>query len=120
VHYVDQQKHIKNRADFFRTLAAAIHASKDLLKLAPGDGSVTSILRQLEMIQGRWKPKIGLQLSREFEDATDPKIIHWVELTAEVAAYFRHWFDDATYPTVDEDDVPYFPEDEDDVTHLRI
>jgi len=67
--YIDQHKHIKNRADFFRTLAEAIQASNDLLARAPGDGSVTSILRQLETIrtwtdngrdptkEERWKTK---------------------------------------------------------------
>jgi hypothetical protein len=130
--YIDQQKHIKNRADFFRALAAAIQGANDLLKVAPGDGSVTSILRQLEMIrtwtengrqptkEERWKPKIGLQLSREFDGVSEPRISAWVELTGEVAAYFRHWLDDVTYQTVDEDDVPYFPEDENDVTHLLV
>jgi hypothetical protein len=129
--YIDQHKHIKNRADFFRALAAAIQASNDLLKMAPGDGIVTSILRQLETIRTwtengrqptkdeRWKPQIGLTLSREFETESDPRIIDWAELSREVEGYFGAWLDDATYQTVDEDELPDFPEEEDDVTHLR-
>lgn len=130
--YIDQQKHIKSRSDFFRILAAAIQASNDLLKVAPGDGRIESILRQLEMIRAwtdngreptkdeRWKPQIGLILMREFETEGDQGVTNWAELCGEVAAYFRHWLNDATYLTVDEDDVPYFPEDEDDDTHLLI
>lgn len=130
--YIDQHKHIKNRDDFFRVLAAAIQASNDLLKVAPGYGVVTSILRQLEAIrtwtedgreptkEERWGLQIGLILSREFETETAPQIRHWAELSQEVEGYFNAWLDDATYQAVDEDDLPDFPEEEDDVTHLRI
>jgi hypothetical protein len=130
--YVDQHKHIKNRSDFFRTLGAAIQASNDLLKVAPGDGRIMSVLRQLEMIrtwtdngrdptkEERWKLQIGVILMREFESEGDQRVADWAELSKEVEGYFNLWVDDATYQTVDEDDLPDFPEDEDDVTHLRI
>jgi hypothetical protein len=127
--YIDQHKHIKNRADFFRALAHAIQASEALLKSTAADGSITTILQQLEMIrtwtengrhptrEERWKPQIGLILTRDFESATDPRIMAWVELCQEVAGYLHHWLDDAAYQTVDEDDLPDFPEDEDDAPH---
>jgi hypothetical protein len=130
--YIDQQRHIKGRADFFRTLAAAIQSSNELLKGAPDDGRITSVLQQLEMIrrwtdngreptkEERWQPQIGRILAREFDTEGDRRVMDWAELSGEVAAYFRHWLDDATYRAADEDDVPYFPEDEDDVTHLLI
>lgn len=129
--YIDQHKHIKNRADFFRTLEAAIGATMDLLKVAPGDGAVTAILRQLEMIQTwtaegreptkeeRWKPQIGRIASREFEGVDDPRIDSWVELCREVEGYFCHWLDDSTYQVVDEYELPYLAAQEDDTTHLR-
>jgi hypothetical protein len=130
--FIDQQKHIKGRADFFATLAKAIQATNDLLKIAPGDASLTSILRQLETIRlwtengreptkdERWKPRIGLLLMREFDAESDPKIVRWAELSREVEGYFVHWLDDKTYQTVDEDELPDFPEEEDDDTHMRI
>ena len=130
--YIDQQKHIKNRADFFTALASAIQASNDLLERAPGDGGVTSIRQQLETLrtwtengreptkEERWKPKIGLQLFRAYETESDPQVLAWVELCGEVASYFCHWLDDATYLTADEYDVPDFEEAEDDVTHLVV
>jgi hypothetical protein len=49
--YIDTHEHIKSRADFFTALAKAINATNDLLKIAPVDISLTSILRQLEMIR---------------------------------------------------------------------
>jgi hypothetical protein len=130
--YIDQHKHIKSRADFFRILTVAIRASTDLLTVAPGDGRIMSVLRQLEMIrtwtdngrdptkEERWKTQIGVILMREFETEGDQRVIDWAELCKEVEGYFNLWVDDATYQTVDEDDLPDFPEDEDDVTHLRI
>jgi hypothetical protein len=130
--YIDQHKYIKSRADFFRILAMAIRASTDLLMVAPGDGRIMSVLRQLEMIrtwtdndrdptkEERWKTQIGVILMREFETEGDQRVIDWAELCKEVEGYFNLWVDDATYQTVDEDDLPDFPEDEDDVTHLRI
>ena len=128
--YIDQNKHIKDRADFFRTLTEAIQASNDLLKVAPGDGAITSILRQLEMIrtwtengreptkEERWKPQIGVILMREFETESARQILDWAERCKEVESYFCHWLDDKTYQTVDEDELPLFAEDEDDKTHL--
>jgi hypothetical protein len=62
--------------------------------------------------------KDWLAIVPRIRDGVGSAIIAWVELTGEVAAYFRHWLDDATYQTVDEDNVPYFAEDEDDVTPL--
>lgn len=130
--YIDQQKFIKSRSDFFRALSDAIQASKDLLTRAPNDAPVTSVLRQLETIrtwtehgreptqEERWKPRIGLVLLREFEAETDRQILDWANLSKEVEAYFRHWLDDATYQTADEDDLPDFPEEEDEQTHLRL
>jgi hypothetical protein len=130
--YIDQHKYIKNRADFFRIVDLAIDASNDLLKVAPGDGRIMSVLRQLEMIrtwtengreptkEERWKPQIGLILMREFETEGDQRVTEWADLCREVEGYFNLWVDDATYRIVDEDDLPDFPEDEDDVTHLRI
>ncbi len=130
--FIDQQKHIKNRSDFFLVLDKAISASHALLKIAPSDGGVTSILRQLEMIRiwtangreptkdERWKPRIGLLLMREFDSQTDPAITSWAELCREVEGYLVHWLDDATYCTVDEDELPDFPEEEDDDTHLVV
>jgi hypothetical protein len=126
---IDQYRHIKKRSDFFPALDKAIQGGLDLLKLAPGYGSVESIVRQLEMVRAwtangrqptkdeRWKPQIGLILTREFA-SPPPEIADWVDLAGDVASYFRHWFEDATFQSVDEDDVPYFPEDEDDQTHL--
>jgi hypothetical protein len=126
---IDQHHHIKKRADFFAALDKAIAQGEDLLKVAPGYGPVESIVRQLEAIRAwtaagreptkeeRWKPQIGLILTREFA-SPPPEISDWVDLSGDVASYFRHWFDDAIFQTVDEDDVPYFAEDEDDQTHL--
>jgi hypothetical protein len=84
--YIDQHKHIKSRADFFSAMARAIDESLELLKVAPADGVVTAILRQLETIRAwtdqgreptqeeRWKPRIGLLVMRELEWVTDPRI----------------------------------------------
>jgi len=130
--YIDQHKRIKSRSDFFQALSEAIQASKDLLGIAPNDGAVTSVLRQLETIhmwtdngreptqEERWKPRIGLVLLREFETESDSRVLDWGGLSREVEGYFRHWLDDATYRTVDEDDLPDFPEEEDELTHLRV
>jgi hypothetical protein len=129
--YIDQHSHIKNRADFFAALARGIQSSVDLLKVAPGDQGVTSILGQLETIRSwtnndreptkdeRWKTRIGLMLTREFDSVTDPRIVDWAELAREVEGYFIHWLDDATYQRVDGDELPIHPMEEDDVTHLR-
>lgn len=130
--HIDEYRHIKSRADFFRALEKAIRESEDLLKVAPGYGPVESILRQLETIRSwtangrqptkeeRWKPQIGLILSREFASPPTDQIAGWADLAGDVAMYFRHWLDDATFQTVDDGDVPSFPEDEDDETHLAI
>jgi len=128
--YIDQHKHIKSRADFFRALDNAIQLSKDLLKAASNDGAIASVLRQLEMIRTwtengreptkdeRWKPQIGIILSREFETASDRQILDWAEVCKETEGYFCHWLDDEVYQTVDEDELPLFADEEDDVTHL--
>lgn len=130
--YIDQHEHIKSRSDFFRVLAEAIRASDDLLKVAPGDGRMASVLRELDMIRAwtdngrgptkeqRWKLQIGLILTREFETEGDQRVMEWAQLCREVEGYFNLWLDDAIYQTVDEDDLPDFPEEEDDLTHLRI
>jgi len=59
-------------------------------------------------------------LLREFETETDRQVLDWGDSSKEVEGYFRHWLDDATYQTVDEDDLPDFPEEEDEQTHLRL
>jgi hypothetical protein len=98
--YIDQQKHIKGRADFFRTLAAAIQSSNDLLRVAPDDGRIMSVIQQLEMIrtwtdngrepakEERWQPQIGRILAREFDTEGDRRVIDWAELCGEVAHTF--------------------------------
>jgi hypothetical protein len=130
--HIDEYHHIRNRAGFFQALSKAIQESTDLLKVAPGYGPIESVLRQLETIQvwtasgrqptkeERWKPQIGLILSREFSSPPTDQLAAWADLVGDVEMYFRHWLDDATFQTVDDEDVPTFAEDEDDETHLAI
>ncbi|MGZ3474379.1 MAG: immunity protein Tsi6 family protein [Polyangiales bacterium] len=120
---IDQYKYIKSRADFFIALDEAIKQTLDLLKKSPKDPYLDSILTQLDAIK-RWTDggreptederkslTIGPILVREFEPAQTDELEEWVERVREVSGYFRDWMDDATFASVDEDDLSDFPDD---------
>lgn len=128
---IDQYKHIKSRADFFKALDAALRETEALLKQTP-DATIAAIEKQLRAIEGwtangreptkqeRWSTNIGLRLSREFANVPDPKIEAWSELCNEVEGYFNAWLEDPVFQTVDDEELPDFEEEEDEDTHLRL
>ncbi len=91
-----------------------------LLEQAPNDPTLNSILTQLDYIKRltaggreptldeRTSTRIGVRLLREFEPAQTDEIEDWANVCGEVEAYFRDWLDDATFQTIDEDDLPDF------------
>jgi hypothetical protein len=120
---IDQYKSLSSRADFFLTLDEAIKKTLDLLRQVPKDPHLDSIFTQLEAIKSwtnggrepteseRKSLTIGVILAREFEPAQTDEMQEWADKVREVAGYFRDWMDDATFATVDEDDLSDFPDD---------
>ena len=117
---IDQFKYIKQRSDFYPAIDDAIARTFALLKQAPNDAYLNSILTQLDYIKRmtvggreptldeRTSTRIGVRLLREFEPAQTDEIEDWANVCGEVEAYFRDWLDDATFQTIDEDDLPDF------------
>ena len=116
----DQYRYIKNRADFFASLDEATRCTADLLERSPKDPFVNSILVQLDAIK-RWTADgrvpteherksltVGQILVRELEPPPTDELAAWVNRVREVAAYFSDWLDDATFATIDEDDLDDF------------
>jgi hypothetical protein len=120
VRLIDQYKHIKRRSDFYPAVDDAIARTFALLGQAPNDPTLSSILTQLEYIKRitaggreptydeRTSTRIGVRLLRAFEPAQTDEIEAWINVCSEVEGYFRDWLDDATFQTIDEDDLPEF------------
>ena len=118
--WIDYFQHIKARRDFFPALDQAIQRTHDLLKKAPGDPYLTSILRQLDAMKGwtangrdptraeRKSLTIGQILVREFEPAPTDEIEDWTKLVREVKGYFEEWLTDQRFQSIDEDDLDPF------------
>ena len=117
---IDQYQHIKQRSDFYPAIDDAIARTLALLEQAPNDPTLSSILTQLDHIKKvtadgreptpgeRTSTRIGTRLFREFEPAQTDEIEEWARVCGEVEGYFRDWLDDATFQTIDEDDLPEF------------
>ena len=118
--WVDEFKHIQSRADFFVALGESVRRTHELLRRAPGDPYVLSILRQLEAIE-RWTAHgrdptreerksltIGQILVRELEPAQTDELEDWIQLVREVKGYFEEWLDDATFQRIDADELNPF------------
>lgn len=117
---IDQYQHIKQRSDFYPAVDDAIARTFALLEQAPTDPTLNSILTQLDYIKRltaggreptpdeRTSTRIGVRLLREFDPAPTDEIEDWAKVCREVEGYFRDWLDDATFQTIDEDDLPEF------------
>lgn len=119
---IDQYKYVRSRADFFVTLDLALRQASELLARSPHDGAVGSIRAQLEAMR-RWTDAgreptreerrsltIGPLLVRELEPAPTDELAEWVDRVREVAGHFRDWLDDATFASIDEDELGDFPD----------
>ena len=117
---IDQYQHIKQRSDFYPAVDDAIARTLQLLEQAPEESTLNSTLTQLNHVKRltaggreptpdeRTSTRIGVQLLREFEPAQTDDIEDWMKVCREVEGYFRDWLDDATFQTIDEDDLPEF------------
>jgi hypothetical protein len=120
VRYISEFEHIKSRKDFFVALDEALKRTRELGSIGAPDPSMGSILRQLEAVKGwtandrqptlaeRKSLTAGRILVREFEPAPTDEIYDWVTLVREVTGYFSDWLDDATFATIDTDDMDDF------------
>ncbi len=117
---INEFVHIKSRADFFPTLDRAIALTQALDARSAPDPNVKSILKQLDAVKhwtanGREPSRaerksltVGQLFVREFEPAQTDEVEQWIKLVREVTGYFSDWLDDATFATIDTDDMDDF------------
>jgi hypothetical protein len=106
---------INSRADFFRLLGDARRLVAKILARRRNDTTLGSVQTQLEAIEQwtgngrtptpdeRGRIGMGLRMSREMADESDPEIQELTRLATVLNNYFEYWPDDAAAQDPDND-----------------
>jgi hypothetical protein len=106
---------INGRSDFFTLLGEAKQLVHSILKRRTNDPILDSVRTQIEAIEQwtangrtpdpaeRGRIGMGLRMSREMGDETDPDIQHLTRLATVLQNYVEYWPDDAAARDPDND-----------------